>query len=130
MLREYRTKPIDRSQLLAELTELCSVLERNHFSDVAVSFGWDSNIPIDSMWDKHIVDVKDVHSFIARSEQSGLVGLGSGDVFIEAPQFEFLLCHEGDVHVKGSSGLVQQFVHRWEMLGYSPYEVPHENPET
>jgi hypothetical protein len=122
-MHEYRTKPIDRSLLLEELAAVCEALSIANVSHVAVSFGWDSNLPTNAMWKDQTVPVNDLISFIAKSEMSGVVQIGKADIFIEAPDFLFTLCHESDAHVRGSSDLVQQFVRRWEALGYSPYKV-------
>ena len=122
-MREYRTKPIDRSLLLAELAAVCDALSLDSVVDVSVSFGWDSNLPIDQMWKDKIVPVQDLLLFVTESELSGVIQVDKADIFIDAPEFLFTLCHEGDAHVKGRSDLVQQFAQRWEALGYSPREV-------
>jgi hypothetical protein len=122
-MHEYRTKPIDRSLLLAELAAVRDALSLVHVVDVSISFGWDSNLPINAMWKDQTVPVKDLLSFVMKSEISGVVQVGEADIFIEAPEFLFSLSHESDAQVKGRSDLVQQFARRWEALGYSPYEV-------
>jgi hypothetical protein len=120
---EYRTKPIDRSALLAELAAVSEALSLANVVDVSISFGWDSNLPINAMWKDQTVPVKELLSFVTKSEMSGVAQVGKADIYIEAPEFEFALGHEGDAHVKGCSDLVQKFARRWEALGYSPYEV-------
>jgi hypothetical protein len=91
--------------------------------EVLVSFGWDSNLPIEEMWQEQSVSIDNVIATIDESERSGISQVGKSDIFIESPGFLFTLCHEGDVHVKGSSVLVEQFARRWEALGYAPYQV-------
>lgn len=120
---EYRTKPIDRSLLLAELAAVCDALSLVHVVDISISFGWSSALPVNAMWKDQTVPVKELLSFVTKSEMSGVVQVGKADIFIEAPELLFALGHEGDVQVKGHSDLVQQFARRWEALGYSPYEV-------
>jgi hypothetical protein len=122
-MHEYRTKPIDRTLLLTELAAVCDALSLVHVVDVSISFGWDSNLPIDMMWKDQTVPVRDLVSFVTKGEMSGVFQVGKADVFIDAPEFVFVLGHEGDAQVKGRSDLVQQFARRWETLGYSPYEV-------
>jgi hypothetical protein len=122
-MHEYYTKPLDRSILLAELAAVRDALSLANIIDVSVSFGWDSNRPIDDMWKDKIVPVKDLLSFIANSEISGAVHVGKADIFIDVPEFVFMLHHESLATVKGRSDLVQKFVRRWEELGYSPKEV-------
>jgi hypothetical protein len=122
-VHEYYTRPLDRSLLLAELAAVCDALSLTSVVDVSVSFGWSSNLPIDQMWKDKIVPVKDLLSFITRSETSGVIQVGKADIFIDAPEFVFTLGHEGDAQVKGGSNMVQEFARRWETLGYSPKEV-------
>jgi hypothetical protein len=122
-VHEYYTRPLDRSVLLTELAAVCDALSLVNVVDVSVSFGWNSNLPIDQMWKDKIVPVKDVLSFITSSETSGVIQVGKADIFIDAPEFVFTLGHEGDAEVKGGSNMVQEFARRWETLGYSPKEV-------
>jgi hypothetical protein len=123
MKHEYRTKPISRLQLLAELAAACEAFSLKGLSGVEISFGWDSNLPLDDMWKSSTVLVGDVLSFVGESEKSGVVEIGKGDVFIEVPEFMLTLCHESDAHVSGDSDLVEKFFRRWEASGYDPYEV-------
>jgi hypothetical protein len=61
---EYRTKPIDRSLLLAELAAVREALSLANVVDDSISFGWDSNLPINAMWRDQAVPVKDLLSFV------------------------------------------------------------------
>lgn len=122
-MHEYYTRPLDRSLLLAELAAVCDALSLTSVVDVSVSFGWNSNLPIDQMWKDKIVPVKDLLSFITSSETSGVIQVGKADIFIDAPEFVFTLGHESDAQVNGGSNMVQEFARRWETLGYSPREV-------
>lgn len=123
-VRQYRTKPIDRLLLSAELTAVSEALRVADVHEVAVSFGWESNLAIDVMWKNEIVSVDHLPSFIANSEVSGIVEIGKSDIFVEAPGLLFTLCHEGDAHMEGDSEIIEQFARRWAALGYAPYEVP------
>ncbi len=122
-MSEYRTKPVNRPLLLAELAAVCEALSSKDIGSASVSFGLDSNLSIEQMWKAQMVAVKDICSFVANSESTGIVKVGSADIFVETPGFLFTLCHEGDVHVKGDSSLVTHFVHRWDALRYDPYEI-------
>jgi hypothetical protein len=120
---EYRTKPLDNALLRAELQFVCDAFRNAELKDVAVSFGWDSNLPIERMWQEQFVSIDEVVATIEASERSGISQIGKSDIFVESPGFLFMLCHEGDVHVKGSSVLVERFARRWQALDYAPYRV-------
>ena len=120
---EFRTQPLERQPMLAELAAACEALARTGVAQVSVSFGWDSNLPIDQLWKDQVVPVHEAATAIARSEANGVTQIGQSDVFIECPGFLFTLCHEGDIHVAGESPLVQTIVTRWHALGYAPYEL-------
>ena len=122
-MTEYRTKPLENALLRAELQIACDAFREADLKEVQVSFGWDSKLPIEEMWQEQSVPIDNVVAVIDESERLGISQVGKSDIFVEAPDFRFTLCHEGDVHVKGSSGLVEQFVRRWEALGYAPYQV-------
>lgn len=54
---ERRTKPINRSLLLAELAVACENLKKAGVREALVSFGWDSNLPVTEMWKGQTVSV-------------------------------------------------------------------------
>ena len=108
---------------MAELKAVSEVLGKAGVTKASVSFGWDCNLDLEKMWKDQTLAVKDLCSFIASSEDTGVVVVGGGDIFIKSPDFCFTLCHESDAHVEGGSDLVQQIISRWKNLGYAPYEV-------
>lgn len=114
---------MDRNSLLAELEAVCEALNNAGVVHVSVSFGWDANLGIKDMWKDQTVAVKDLCSFIALSEKSGVVVVGKGDILITAPDFSFILCHESDIHIDGESPLVRRVIRRWKDLGQAPYKV-------
>jgi hypothetical protein len=122
-MTEFRTKPLGRSLLLDELAFVCSKFEQVGTSQVAVSFGLHSNLPIDEIWKYARVRVNELSQYVVKAEQDGTVEIGKADVFIKSENFEFTLCHEGDAHVSGASSVVQALVARWRHAGYEPYEV-------
>jgi hypothetical protein len=120
---EYRTKPLERALLRAELQFACDVLSESKVNEVMVSFGWDSNLRVEEMWQERSVAVGEVTAAVDASEGSGISQVGRSDIFVKSAGLLFTLCHEGDIHVKGDSVVVEQFVRRWEALGYVPYQV-------
>ena len=124
---EFRTRPLERGPLLAELAATCEALGQAGISQASVSFGWDSNLPIGEMWKEQVVPVQDIADSVATSEANGVSRIGRSDVFVELPGFLLTLCHEGDLHVAGEGPLVVAVVDRWRALGYAPYELS--NPD-
>jgi hypothetical protein len=120
---EHRTKQIERSLLLAELAAACARLADSNILEASVSFGWDSNQPIEEMWKPQIVSTLGIVAFVESSERSGIAVVGKSDIFVESKSFLLTLCHEGDVHVAGESQLVEQLIERWQLLGYEPSAV-------
>jgi hypothetical protein len=120
---EHRTKQIERPLLLAELAVACEGLTEADVTEVLVSFGWDSSLPIGEMWKDQVVPTQEVVAFVERSERSGISVVGKSDIFVASEGFLFTLCHEGDAHVAGSSQLAEQLVQRWQLLGYEPYAI-------
>jgi hypothetical protein len=122
-MAEYRTMILDEARLLEELQAACDALLDAGCEDVAISFGWGSNMSIEQMWQKQCVPIGEVMAFVAEAERSDIARVGTSDIFVESPGFLLTLCHEGDVHVEGGSALVEPLARRWDVRGYAPYEV-------
>jgi hypothetical protein len=120
---EHRTHPLSREQMLAEVSELCAKLALAGIERASVSFGWDSNIPIDEMWIDKQVAVSELASYLCKAEVTGAIQIGKSDVFIKSEEIEFVLCHESDLHVRGTHSLVAEIQRRWFNLGYEPYPI-------
>lgn len=120
---EYRTPPLSRELMLAELTEICAKLVASGVERAAVSFGWDSNLDIDDMWVDVEVSLTALLEYLANAESAGTIEVGKADIFIKTEDIEFTLCHESDLHVTGTSPLVAETRSRWSNLGYEPYPV-------
>ncbi|ANA32278.1 hypothetical protein [Ralstonia mannitolilytica] len=120
---ENRTKRLNRALLLQELEFVMAKLAAAGVAEVQLSFGWDCNLDIDDMWQEQSVRVDALLGCIMQAEQSGIVEVGRGDIFVKSPDFELTLCHEADAHVRGAGDLVRETIVRWQQLGYEPYEV-------
>jgi hypothetical protein len=118
---EYRTKPLNRQSLLNELAFVSNKLMQTGIDEVQVSFGWDSNLPIDDMWQEHGVKVDKILEFVRQAEETGIVEVGRGDIFVKTQDFSFTLCREADAHVEGTADLVGEMVERWGQFHYQPY---------
>ena len=123
LVTEFRTQPLESKPMLAELAAACEALGQVGITHASVSFGWDSNLPIDQMWKGQTVAVHEIAALIASSESGGVSQIGRSDIFLESAGFLFTLCHEGDLHISGDSPLVREVVSRWRALGYAPYEL-------
>lgn len=124
-MTEYRTKPLPRETLLAELEHVCS-RAAGGAEHLLVSYGWDSALELDEMWQGEPVAAQAVRSHVLEAEVAGTVEVGKADIFVEANGFALKLCHEGDVHISGDSALVAEIEQRWRERGYEPYAVAHE----
>ena len=114
---------MSREQMLAEVSELCAKLVLAGVERVSVSFGWDSNLPIDEMWKDTEVSVVELAKYLAEAEGAGTIEIGKADVFLKSEELEFTLCHESDLHIGGEHPLVVETQRRWLNLGYEPYPV-------
>jgi len=86
-MTEYRTKPLNRQLLLDEVAFISCKLKHNGSTEVAVSFGWDSNLPIDELWKGASVPVEEVLEYVCPAERAGIVVVGEGDIFVESQDF-------------------------------------------
>lgn len=120
---EHRTHPLSRELMLAELTEICAKLVAVGVEQATVSFGWDSNLDIDDMWQDVEVLLTALPEYLVNAERAGTIEIGKADIFIKTEDIEFTLCHESDLHVTGTSPLVAETRSRWSNLGYEPYPV-------
>lgn len=76
------------------------------------------------MWQEQSVRVDALLERVIQAEQSGIVEVGRGDIFVRSPDFELTLCHEADTCVGCTGDLMREAIVRWQQLGYEPYEVP------
>lgn len=123
---EYRTQPIESSMLLEELSSFCQVSAANGTGPAILMFGWDSNLPIDEMWQDIPLPVEDIVDYVRAAEQAGTITVGKSGIFVKADGLEITLCHEGDLHIEAEVAAAQPFLARWESKGFMPYEaLPH-----
>ena len=127
-MAEYATRQLNRSQLLHELAAVCEDLVNADVEAVVLMYGWDSNQSIDAMWKPLATPSRRVCDVVSEAEKSGLIEIGKSDVFVDAEGFSFMLCHEGDVHVRGESALVARTAARWFDIGLDPREIDKANP--
>src|SRR5262245_60616798 len=113
---KYYTRLLERSSILAELGFACTRLMQAGVNEVEFMFGWGCELPDDQLWQRQTVRTETVQALVLEAERDEKLILGDGDVFVESADFKLLLCHESDIHVEGSSPLVQEVVERWRRL--------------
>lgn len=122
-MSEYRTATVEARKLAELLVLACERLSASGIDHASVSFGWDSELPIEDMWKPADVPTGEVPEVIEKAEREGIVTLGAADIFIESPGFRLVLCHESDAHISGESPLVLEILATWRAQGLEPYEV-------
>jgi hypothetical protein len=120
---EVRTSPLNEPQLEQELDYLIALLARQGLRELHFAFGWDCNLSIDDMWQYQPIKVEELPSFISGAEERGIFTLGKGDLFFRCNSFEFVLCHESDIHLEFFDSRQVELEERWFNLGYEPYSV-------
>ncbi|MGX1203757.1 hypothetical protein [Marinobacter sp. MBR-105] len=120
---EVRTSPLSESQLQQEIDYLAAFLTREGIRELHVAFGWDCNLSIDDMWQYQPLNTEKLSSFLSEAEERGIFTLGRGDLFFRCKNFEFVLCHEADIHLESFQSRQIEFEERWFNLGYEPYSV-------
>jgi len=114
---KYHTRTLDRSELLDELAFVSTRLMEMGVIEVDFMLGWGCLLPIDLMWKGRLVPADDLRTLVTEAERGGKLVIGEGDVWVTLKDFSFLLCHEGDVHVKGTAPLVHELAERWKRIG-------------
>jgi hypothetical protein len=111
---------IPRQAILDELEAVAHDLLNEGINAVSVSYGWDSNLDIDQMWQPRDVDTSSLLATLLEAEAKGLFTIGSADIFIDTKDLTIQLCHEGDVHIKGESPVAKAALRRWGKSGIFP----------
>jgi hypothetical protein len=120
---EFRSRPLSRDSLLAELTAFCSECSARGHTQATLSFGWDSELEFHEMWKPYELPISDARMKVEEAEAQGIVRLGASDVFISVSGVELMLCHESDLHLKGDGPLFLAIAARWQQAGLEPSEV-------
>jgi hypothetical protein len=122
---EITTGTLGEDQLEFELTWAHEFFRSQHVGDLKVMYGWACNLDIDEQYKWIPLSVNELPSFIRDSVHKGIYRIGRSDLWIvdAGSRFEFLFCHESDVHFKSESAEVLVQVREiWRTRGYSGYE--------
>jgi len=120
------TYPLTSAQLRDELVFVVEHLQACGFStcDVLFGYAWGNEYYDDNHWVSESLTLSFLIAKVAEVESRGIGCLGSDDLYLGFPTFQFLFCHDSDVHLYFSEDapLVEFFYRRWEDLGYKPAE--------
>lgn len=120
---KYRTQPVEPSVLFEELSSFCQAAAAKGMEPAILMFGWDSNLPIDKMWQDIPLPLEDIIDYVKAAERAGTITVGKSDIFVKAGGLTITLCHEGDLHIEAEHASAQPFLERWESKGFMPYQV-------
>ncbi|RVT47004.1 hypothetical protein [Rubrivivax albus] len=120
---EFRTRPLHREVLIEELSAFCGIFAEAGITGASLSFGWDSELEIEEMWQPYEAPLKSITERVEQAEQDGIVRIGAADIFIHVGSVQLLLCHEGDLHLTGEGPVVAKLVARWHEQGLEPVQV-------
>lgn len=123
IVMEVRTGPLSEPQLEQEIAYLETLLVREELQELHVAFGWDCTLSHDDMWQYQPIKTEELSSFISKAEEEGIFTLGKSDLFFRCKNFEFVLCHESDIHLESFQSRQIELEERWFNLGYEPYSV-------
>jgi hypothetical protein len=114
--------PMTGAQIVGEISVIARLLIANGINEVIVYSGWGSGLSVDELWRPRRMNPGDLPDFLRTGIEAGVFRPGNSDLFIEdeAKSFEFLLCHESDIHLTtGIQSLMEQTAQHWAEIGYS-----------
>jgi len=118
---KIESSPLTGVQIAEEVPAIAEILSANGIEDVIVSNGWGAGLTVDELWKPFHVKTRELATFLNSSIGNGVFRPGNSDLFIEdeAKSFEFLLCHESDIHLKTENPkLIEQTAEHWAEKGY------------
>lgn len=121
---EIITKIFEDNHIKEMVTEVLNFLKENRVKKTIIMYGWECKT------DNQYADIEilfdDLEKTISRSQKDGVFKLGVADLYISDIEktFEFLLCHESDIHFKSDNEeLVEKVRQKWSDKGYVPYNA-------
>ncbi len=126
MKREVVTAILEENQIRDELQYLIDYFSKNgnEFCDVLFGYAWGNDYYPDNEWFYESVKLSGLKSKIFEIEQRNIGSLSNDDLFITVAGFEFLFCHESDIHIsfETTSQAIEHFYERWLTMGFHPSE--------
>lgn len=98
---EITSYPLSLKQLKKILPFIFSFFEQ--LNQVYLMYGWECDV--ENQYEYFLVPTKDLEGFISISMDEKKFKLGISDLYIKDKndEFELLLCHESDIHLKSSN---------------------------
>ena len=115
-------------QYLRLVADLCVALDP---SGLDVSYGWACDLEIDELYRDHRIESHGLLDFVEDSTRRGAFTLGESDLHIRGAgiDFEFMLCHESDIHFESADPeLVRRVASAWKATGLSVHDAKESEP--
>jgi hypothetical protein len=112
---------LSRDQYLQAIEQVVEYLRSHGIRDLLVAYGWGCDCPEEQLWQDLAMPLERLQSFIAESEASSYYRVGKNDLHVKDPsgQWEFLFCHESDIHfTTEDEGLFAHIRAVWIANGY------------
>lgn len=107
-------------QVLEEVQEIVSLFQSLQIQDLIIFYGFGCECDIEEQYQDIAVKTDVLLDFLSQSMARGIYCFGDADFYIESrPRgIQFLLCHEGDVHIETENRQVANHFHaRWSAKG-------------
>lgn len=121
---EIITKQIDKDGYAKILEYIFKFFKTKSLNEVVVSYGWDCNTE-DLYVDKPL-KIDELNDYIDYSVNKKIFKLGESDFYIssENKDFEFMLCHESDVHFSAKNiDFLNEVKKNWKKIGFDFYDA-------
>ena len=85
---------------------------------VEIMFGWGCNMGPDDLWLRTPIPLRSLASFVDEQSRLGVFQFGESDLHVSGGQFEFKICHEGDLHFKSDDArFIAEVAAWWKEFG-------------
>ena len=119
-MRTLGTPPLTPPQIWAEIYAFAALCQAQGILQVEVEYGWGCRPPAAGKF--AAVAVSELVAWIADAAAGGHYSLGEDNLHLRIPALplEFLLCHDGDVHIMtDNTAWLEALRARWQGQGYS-----------
>lgn len=125
MIAEIRCNQLTEEQLRTEIVFFAKLFLIHSKSSVTAMYGWDCDLEIDDLYQDIQIGGDEITEFVRRSEDDGIFRLGKSDLFFRSgdAEFEFVLCHESDIHFTAPEVVVSTVRKHWDETDIGSYAV-------
>jgi len=121
---EIVSRPLEVSEVLPLLPKVAELSRLLGAAQLEVMWGWDCSD--DVQWKAELVDPGGLEKFVRDGQTRGVYDPGHSDVFVgdSEERFEFLFCHELDLHFRCMErALFEQVIDAWNEAGLDAHVV-------